>query len=341
MLSPTMTLLAWNCFLNSRFSLRSRLASIAFFSTINVLSIDNGFSRKSNAPSLVARTAVSMLPCPEIMMTSGWSSFSTSFSSVARPSTPGNQISSRTTSTDLWRRVSMHSSPLSASSALYPSSSSTPCSELRIWDSSSTIRMVCILLDWVGHFGGHWQLYDKSSSHGGILFYPNRPVMIFHNTADNRETKSGAAFLGGEIRQKKSFLQLRGDAVPGVGDGDLDRIAITQQHGGDIDLLKQRILHGFGGIVHQVGHGAFHGIGIGLYPRQIRCKKPANLNALQTAIEHQQCLINDAIYVGRLRLQCREAGQHRELIHQRAQCIHRRANGFRAMLDDVQGGRVG
>ena len=81
-------------------------------------SMESGFSRKSKAPSLVARTAVSMLPCPEIMMISGWSSISTSFSSVSRPSMPGSQMSSRTTSADLWRRSSRHSSPLPASSVL-------------------------------------------------------------------------------------------------------------------------------------------------------------------------------------------------------------------------------
>src|ERR1039458_4652353 len=63
---------------------------MAFFRTINVRSMDNGFSRKSKAPSLVARTAVSMLPCPDIMMTSGWSSISTSFSNVPRAGKDNN-----------------------------------------------------------------------------------------------------------------------------------------------------------------------------------------------------------------------------------------------------------
>jgi len=33
--------------------------------------MESGFSRKSNAPSLVAFTAASMLPCPEIITTEG------------------------------------------------------------------------------------------------------------------------------------------------------------------------------------------------------------------------------------------------------------------------------
>ncbi len=32
---------------------------------------ESGFSMKSNAPSFVARTAVSMFPCPEIITTIG------------------------------------------------------------------------------------------------------------------------------------------------------------------------------------------------------------------------------------------------------------------------------
>ncbi len=47
-----MTLRTWNCFLNSRFSLRRRFASMAFFRTIRVRSMESGFSRKSKAPEL-------------------------------------------------------------------------------------------------------------------------------------------------------------------------------------------------------------------------------------------------------------------------------------------------
>ena len=36
-----------------------------------IFSSESGFSTKSNAPSLVERTAVSMVPWPEIMMTAG------------------------------------------------------------------------------------------------------------------------------------------------------------------------------------------------------------------------------------------------------------------------------
>ncbi len=60
-----------------------------------VFSSESGFSRKSNAPSLVARTAVSMLAWPEIISTMGGESNSLIFSSVARPSIFSSQTSRR------------------------------------------------------------------------------------------------------------------------------------------------------------------------------------------------------------------------------------------------------
>ena len=86
MLSPAMTLLKASCFFRSRFSLRRRFDSIAFLTRIRVFSSERGFSRKSNAPSFVARTAVSIVPWPEIIKTSGAFSSSRMRSRVSSPS---------------------------------------------------------------------------------------------------------------------------------------------------------------------------------------------------------------------------------------------------------------
>ena len=58
-----------------------------------------GFSRKSSAPKRVASTAVSMVACPDIMMTGidSWPPAAHSFSSVT-PSVSGIQMSSSTRS---------------------------------------------------------------------------------------------------------------------------------------------------------------------------------------------------------------------------------------------------
>ena len=72
MLSPTIVRLASQ--LSSRnvgSAPQAAPDSIACFTVSSVLSMESGFSMKSKAPSLVARTAVSMVPCPEIMITFG------------------------------------------------------------------------------------------------------------------------------------------------------------------------------------------------------------------------------------------------------------------------------
>ena len=54
---------------NDRFSVFSRRVSSAFLTVTSTRSRSSGFSMKSNAPSLVASTAVETVPCPEITTT--------------------------------------------------------------------------------------------------------------------------------------------------------------------------------------------------------------------------------------------------------------------------------
>src|SRR5580704_156779 len=269
MLSPTITLFGMSCFLSSRFSSRNRLASIAFLMRISVLSIESGFSRKSYAPSLVARTAVSIVPCPEIMMTSGAFSFSRIFSRVSKPSIPGSHTSSSTTSNACLLMISRLASPLSAVVVLKPSSSSTPLSDWRIVGSSSTIRMLCMLVD--GGFGDgvddDRQFDHKPGADGLILFHANGPVVIFNNTIHDGKPKSGAALLGGEIRQEEPFFQLPRNAVASVGDGNLHYITASHQRGGNLNLAKERILHRFRSVIQQIRQCSFDGFGVGHHVR--------------------------------------------------------------------------
>src|SRR5579863_892296 len=255
MLSPTITLFGMSCFLSSRFSSRNRLASIAFLMSMSVLSIESGFSRKSYAPSLVARTAVSIVPCPEIMMTSGAFSFSRIFSRVSKPSIPGSHTSSSTTSNACLLMISRLASPLSAVVVLKPSSSSTPLSDWRIVGSSSTMRMLCMLVD-----GGlsdsvryDWQFDHKAGTDWPILFHANGAVVIFNNTIHDRKPKTGSALFGGEVWEKQPFFQLPGNAVASVGDSNLHDIAAGHQRGGNLNLAKERILHRFSRVVQQIG----------------------------------------------------------------------------------------
>ena len=67
----TSSCLPARCF-SRRFS-SSRRDSLTVFSTVtSSFSVDSGFSRKSTAPSRVARTAISMLACPETITTGVW-----------------------------------------------------------------------------------------------------------------------------------------------------------------------------------------------------------------------------------------------------------------------------
>ena len=110
--------------------------------TSTVLSSDSGFSTKSNAPSLIARTADSMLPWPEMSTTCASTWRSRSRASVARPSMPGSQTSSTIRSTAPRVTRSRQASPLGDGFdgvALVPQHAA---SELRTPGSSSTMRMV-------------------------------------------------------------------------------------------------------------------------------------------------------------------------------------------------------
>src|ERR1700722_15646720 len=272
MLSPTITLFGTSCFLSSRFSSRSRLASIAFLMRIRVLSIDSGFSRKSYAPSLVARTAVSMVPCPEIMMTSGAFSFSRIFSRVSRPSIPGNHTSSRTTSNACLLMISRPASPLSAIEVLNPSSSSTPLSDWRIVGSSSTMRMLCMLVD--GRCGDRIRNYREfnyeARAYGLSLFNTNRAVMVFDNAIYDGKPQAGAALLGGEVWQEQPLLQFTRNPVAGVSDDDLDYVAGDHQSGGNLNFAEKSVLHCFRCIVQQIGESALNGFRIRHHIGQLR-----------------------------------------------------------------------
>jgi len=96
-------------------SVRLRWSS-AFFATTSTRSMESGFSRKSKAPSLVALTAASMLPWPEITTTSGRSGRGISWmrESTSMPSSPGSQMSSSASSKPPPGSSARQSSPLAA-----------------------------------------------------------------------------------------------------------------------------------------------------------------------------------------------------------------------------------
>src|SRR2546428_18748 len=102
----------------------------------------NGFSRKSKAPRRMTRTAVSIVPCPEMTMIGPPGAWLRMRSTSSMPS-----ISGIHTSTIASRGATCWSSsrarrPSGASSTSNPSSASTPRRVCRIFSSSSTTRIV-------------------------------------------------------------------------------------------------------------------------------------------------------------------------------------------------------
>ncbi len=103
-------------------------------------SMSIGFSRKSNAPSFVASTAVPMVPCPEMMMTGSAGCCSLSDPSTSSPSMPGILTSSSTMSTRSLAARSIAARPSAAVNVLNFSNERSRSRELRMLSSSSTMR---------------------------------------------------------------------------------------------------------------------------------------------------------------------------------------------------------
>ena len=126
-----------------RFSLTNCFFSVALRTSKSKRWRSGGFSTKSNAPRFVASTAVSIVPCPLIIMigTSGLTSFS--LSSVSSPSMPGILTSSKIQSINVSAFWAMRkpSTPLSAVVTECCSYSKIIASVSRMPASSSTIRM--------------------------------------------------------------------------------------------------------------------------------------------------------------------------------------------------------
>src|SRR5262245_45923223 len=140
-LSPTI----WCRASAARFSERFSFSSCVVFSALRIVtrtrSLASGFSMKSNAPSLVASTAVLTVPCPEMMTTGSDSVTWRIFCSVSRPSMPPI-LMSRNARSGVSRSMSARASaPLDASCTSYPSYSRIIRTERRISASSSTTRI--------------------------------------------------------------------------------------------------------------------------------------------------------------------------------------------------------
>src|SRR5580698_1843032 len=95
--------------------------------------------------------------------------------------------------------------------------------------SSSTMRILCMLCRDRGQrgLGNDRQFDDEARSDWLVFFHPNGSMVLFDDAAHDRQTKPGPAFSSGEIRQKKFFLQLPGNAMPGICDRDFHCVGLA------------------------------------------------------------------------------------------------------------------
>src|ERR1700676_4723199 len=121
-------------------------------------------------------------------------------------------------------------------------------------DSSSTIRMLCMMKNrgCCDQFCYDGQLNYESRTGGSVLFYANRAMMIFNNSAHDSQAKSRSPLFCGEVGKEQALFQLSRNAMAGVANHDFDGVAACDHSRGDVNLAQSRAQHRFCGIVQQI-----------------------------------------------------------------------------------------
>src|SRR5207249_11580611 len=115
-----------------------------------------------------------------------------------------------------------------------------------------------------------------------------------------------------------------------------DHVAGFQGGSGNLDFAYQRSLHSFGRVVDQVCESTLDGFGVGHDVGQVSGKRSANVDSVQTPIEHAERVFHDCIEVCTLRLRRWKAGESRKFVNQRAYRFYGAADSLRAAADYFQ-----
>src|ERR1044072_5128695 len=210
-------------FINSSRCWRSALRTVS-----TVFSIESGFSMKSNAPSFVARTAVSMFPCPDMITTAASDPAARSCLKVSSPSIPGSQTSSRMQPYARFPSAFRHSSPVATASASKPSSSITARSVSRMPRSSSTMRIESIRCC--------WQFDHETSAARMIALRANVTAVLHDYALHDRESETSAAVSSRKVRFKQPAEICRLDSLPCVRHFSAHLIRIVTRHDRDLSI---------------------------------------------------------------------------------------------------------
>ncbi len=144
-LFPTISYFLLTFFFRTLVSTANFLKSRAFFTVINKRFKSSGFSIKSKAPFFMASTAVSTVPCPEIIIKRASVPCFIALAKSSIPSIPGIFISHKTISNSVSSKFFNAVFPSSASVTSCFSYSKISFKELRIALSSSVTNIFAIV----------------------------------------------------------------------------------------------------------------------------------------------------------------------------------------------------
>src|SRR5438876_712097 len=193
--------------------------------TLRRASSGNGFSRKSKAPRRMTRTAVSIVPCPEMTMIGTPGAWLRMRSTSSMPSISGIHTSTIASRGAACRSSSRARRPSGASSTSKPSSASTPRSVCRMFSSSSTTRIVSDIphlhptlgagVRSVLGAGGELRraplnrkLEDEAAAAREVVPHADEPAVVRDDRGHDREPEAGALGLGREVGLVHQRLQL-------------------------------------------------------------------------------------------------------------------------------------
>ncbi len=191
-----------------------------------------------------------------------------------------------------------------------------------------------------------WGLFEdgkaenEASALGGVGFGADGAVMLLGDFGGDGETEAGAALFGGVEGEEEAFADVVGEAVTGVGDGDLDPCEVVAESGFDGEDAEKAALHGFRGVVDEVGEGAFDGFEIGHDGGEIGFECFAEGDAVEAVVKEQERGVDDGVDVRKAGLGGRELGEGGELIDEGAEGSDASEDDLTAFADDG-GGFVG
>ena len=174
-----------------------------------------------------------------------------------------------------------------------------------------------------GSSGGGAEFDDEFGAGGDVLFGADGALVLLDDLGGDGEAEAGAALLGGEVGEEEALAELVGEAGAGVGDAEFDHRG-GKQAGGDVELAVERVLHGFGGVVDEVGERAAESFGVGGDEREIGREVATNANVAEAAGEESERVFNDGVDVGGTETRGGELGERGELVDKGSHRRYRR-----------------